>query len=77
MKSNVTLRIEEDLIREAKILAARRGTSLSRLMAGELQQLVQRDRAYDKAKKLALRDMDKAPPLGFQGTATRGELHER
>jgi hypothetical protein len=77
MKINVTLRIEEDLIREAKILAARRGTSLSRLMAEELQQLVQRDQAYDKAMKLALRDMDKAPPLGFQGSAARDELHER
>jgi hypothetical protein len=77
MKNNVTLRIEEELIREAKILAARRGTSLSRLMAEELQQLVQRDQAYDKAMKLALRDMDKAPALGFQGTATRDELHER
>ncbi len=77
MKNNVTLRIEEELIREAKILAARRGTSLSRLMAEELQQLVQRDQAYEKAMKLALRDMDKAPALGFQGTATRDELHER
>ena len=77
MKINVTLSIEEDLIREAKILAARRGTSLSRLMAEELQQLVQRDQAYDKAMQLALRDMDKAPPLSFQGRAARDELHER
>ena len=77
MKSNVTLRIEEDLVREAKILAARRGTSLSRLMAEELQRLVHRDQAYDKAMKLALRDMEKAPRLGFQGVATRDELHER
>jgi predicted transcriptional regulator len=77
MKSNVTLRIDDELVREAKILAARRGTSLSRLMAEELKQLVHRDQSYDKAMKLALKDMEKAPPLGFQGAVARDELHER
>ena len=47
-----TALIEQD----AKILAARRGTSLSRLMAEELEQLVQRDQAYDKAMTKALKD---------------------
>ena len=77
MKSNVTLRIDKELVREAKILAARRGTSLSRLMAEELEQLVHRDQAYEKAMSLALKDMDNAPELGYQGSGSRDELHER
>ena len=77
MKSNVTLRIDESLVKEAKIMAARRGTSLSRLLAEELQQLVMRDQSYDNAMTLALKDMDKAPALGFRGDGTRDELHER
>jgi len=77
MKSNVTLRIDDKLVREAKILAARRGTSLSRLMAEELEQIVNRDKSYEKAMSLALKDMDKAPALGFEAHSTRDDLHER
>ena len=77
MKSNVTIRLDENIVREAKILAARRGTSLSRLMAEELKQLVYRDQSYDDAMNLALEDMKQAPPLGYGGAVTRDELHER
>ena len=77
MKTNVTLRIDEELVREAKILAARRGTSLSRMLAQELEHLVQRDQAYEKAMTRALKVMENAPRLGFDGSSTRDEGHER
>lgn len=35
MKQNITLSIEKDLIRKAKILAARKDTSISKLLSEE------------------------------------------
>ena len=39
---NITLSLPEDLLREAKVLVARRGTSVSALLAGALSELVER-----------------------------------
>lgn len=77
MKTNVTMTIDENLVRDAKILAARRGTSLSRLLAEKLEQLVRGDKAYKKAMKRAIKDMDNAPAFGFQNSPGGEELHER
>ncbi len=77
MKTNVTLKIDAELAREAKILAARRGTSLSRLLAEELERLVHRDQSYEQAMNRAIKDMDNAPALGFHKLESRDELHER
>jgi len=77
MKTNITVRIDADLARAARVLAARRGTSVSRLVADELEQIVQRDRAYEAAKRRAFAVLDNAPRLDWQKPATRDELHER
>src|SRR6267143_160621 len=39
MKTNVTLKIEAELLREARVLAAEEGTSISALLATRLEQL--------------------------------------
>lgn len=77
MKSNITLRLDRDLLRDAKVLAARRGTSVSRLVAGQLEELVRRDRDYEAAKKRALARLEKGFDLGWAPPASREELHER
>lgn len=77
MKTNVTLRVDSLLAREAKVLAARRGTSLSRLMAEQLEDLIRRDRAYEAAKRRALARLDQGFELGWTPPASREELHER
>lgn len=77
MKTNVTVRIDADLACEAKTLAARRGTSLSRLLAEELEQLVQRDQTHAKAMNRAIKDMENAPALGFRKPDSRDELYKR
>ena len=72
MKTNVTLRIDAELAREAKVLAARRGTSLSRLMAEQLR----RDRDYQAAQRRASARLE----TGFELEWTPGnreELYER
>jgi len=77
MKTNITVTIDVELAHEAKVLAARRGTSLSRLVSEKLEELVRRDNAYKAAVKKAIAEMENAPALGFQKPASRDELHER
>jgi predicted transcriptional regulator len=77
MKTNITLRIDAELAKEAKVLAARRDTSVSRLLATELEELVRRDKAYDAAMRRALSRMSRETELDWTPPSDRGELHER
>lgn len=77
MKSNVTLRLNADLLREAKVLAARKGTSISRLMAEQIEGLVREDRDYERARRRALARLEKGYDLRWTPPASRAELHER
>lgn len=75
--ANITLRVDDDLVREAKILAARRGTSVSRLIAEELEQLVRSERKYEAARARALERLADATDLDWAPPSSRAELHER
>ena len=77
MKTNITIRLEADLVREAKVLAARRGTSVSRLVAEQLEQLVTRDKIYQSAMQRSLSRLEKGYDLQWQKPSTRDEIHER
>ncbi len=77
MKQNITLSLDTELLRKAKLLAAKRKLSLSRLLAEELAEQVAQARQYDQAKKQALAWLDKKFPLGGIGVRDRGALHER
>ena len=77
MKQNVTVSLEQKTIRKAKILAAKRGTSISRLLAGQIEALVGEDEAYERAERQALALLDSGFHLGGRITASRDELHER
>jgi len=77
MKSNITLKLDSDLIREARVLAAEEGTSISALMAGRLQQIVRERKAYDRARKRALARLRVGLDLRWTPPRSRDELHER
>ena len=78
MKStNITVKVDVDLARDAKVLAARQGTSLSRLVAEQLKTLVRGDQAYAAAKRRALRRLKRGYDLGWQHPGTRDALHDR
>ena len=49
MKRNLTVQLDDDVIRRAKVLAAKRGTSVSGLVAAELDRLVAEDERYEEA----------------------------
>ncbi len=75
-KQNVTVSLSRQVLRKARILAARRETSISGLLAQEIESLVAKEDAYDRAERQALALLDQGFHLG--GTiASRDELHER
>ena len=75
-RRNLTLQLDEDMIRLAKILAAKRGTSVSGLVAHELEQLVAQDARYEEARRRAAEIMAESTPRGGRAWR-RDELHER
>jgi hypothetical protein len=77
MKTNVTLKLDADLLREARILAAEEGTSISAMLADRVEALVRERRAFDRARRRSLRRLRHAPDLGWTRPASRDELHER
>ncbi len=77
MKQNVTISLDRQTVRKAKILAARRDTSISGLLAAQIEALVDEDEAYELAKRHALALLDQGFHLGGRHGSDRSELHER
>ena len=63
-KVNLTLQLESDVVRRARVVAAKRGTSVSALVARELDALVERDERYEAARTRAVELMRTAKPRG-------------
>ena len=76
MKTNITIRIDSELAQGARVLAAKKGQSLSRLVAEELASLVSRDDSYKKASLKAKKDIRDAPRLSYK-KVSRESLHDR
>ena len=74
---SVTLTIDADLLREARILAASEGTSVSGLLREQLEELVRRSKGYDVAQRRALARLRLGHDLQWKPPASRDELHER
>ena len=77
MKQNITLSIDKKLIKNARVLAAQRQTSVSRMLSEELQKLIEDSNKYELAKKQALNYINRGFHLGGEITVSREELHER
>ena len=78
MEKRITLSLPEETLRKIKVLAAKRGTSVSAMLRERLEALMHEDdhaRAMDEALEALERGFD----LGTRGRAswTRDELHER
>ncbi len=77
MKQNVTISLDRQMIRKAKIVAARRDTSISGLLAQQLEILVGEEEAYERAERQAVALLDEGFHLGGGVPVNREELHER
>ncbi len=76
-RQNLTISVSPETVRKARILAARRSTSISSLLAEQIEFLVGAEEAYERAERSALALLEEGFHLGGVITATRGELHER
>ena len=74
-RRNLTVQLDEETIRQAKVLAARRGTSISGLVARELELLVARDARYEEAQRRAVELMAESPARGGRSWG-REDLYE-
>jgi hypothetical protein len=77
MKTNVTLKIEAELLREARVLAAEEGTSMSALLATRLEQVVHERKGYHQARRRALARLRRGFNLRWTPPRSRDEFHER
>ncbi len=76
MNQNITLSLDRDLLRKARVLAAERGTSVSKLLGEELARMASSAERYALAKEQALHDLEQGLRLGGR-PARRDALHER
>lgn len=77
MKRNLTVQLDEETVRKARILAARRSTSVSRLVGEEITRLVTEDDAYQRARQVALGHLERGFHLGGGPLPGRESLHDR
>jgi hypothetical protein len=77
MKTNVTLKLDTDLLRDARILAAEEGTSVSAMLAVRLEQAVRERQGYNQARRRAVARLQKGFDLHWTPPRSRDELHER
>jgi hypothetical protein len=76
-KQNLTISLDRRAIQNAKILAARRSTSISGLLARQIEILLGEEEAYERAERQAMALLEQGFHLGGVIRASRDDLHER
>ena len=76
---NITLSLPKEILQKVKHIAIDRQTSVSGLLAKTLEEIVQKEDAYGRAKARQLTTMKKGFDLGIKGKISwkREDLHER
>jgi len=75
--SNVTLSIEEDDLKQARIKALQEGTSLNAVMRDFIKQYINRDQHYQQLTERLLKHMDETNLVQGGRDWTREDLYER
>ena len=76
-KQNLTISLDRQTIRKAKIVAAKHSTSISGLVTRQIEILVGEEEAYERTERRAMSLLDQGFHLGGVIRASRDELHER
>jgi len=76
-KRNLTIQLDAEIIRKARVLAVERSVSVSRLVAEVLERLVRDEGEYRSACREALADLSEGFHLGGGALPARETLHER
>ncbi|HXO88601.1 MAG TPA: hypothetical protein VN885_08115 [Candidatus Acidoferrales bacterium] len=76
-RQDVTVNLDRETTHEAKIIAARRSSSISGVWAQQIASLVDEDEAYERARRHATAMLDQGFRLSGNFKISRDELHER
>jgi hypothetical protein len=76
MKTNVTLRLDADLLREIEKIAVDEGRSVSALVSDRLESLVREGKTFERARRRALARLRKGLDLRWAKPQSRYEIHE-
>ena len=77
MKRNVTVQLDEATVQRARVAAAKRGSSISRLLIEQIEILARQDDDYDSAMQDALKELQRGYDLGGGPYPARNEVHAR
>ena len=77
MKTNITLKLDGDLLREARVMAAEEGKSVSAMLTDRLESMVRDRRAFEQARRRALARLRHGLDLRWTPPTSRDQLHER
>ena len=77
MKRNVTVQLDEATIRKARVAAARRGSSISRLVAEQIETIARQDDDYERIMAEALAELERGYDFGGGPYPARDELYDR
>jgi hypothetical protein len=77
MKQNITVQLDQTVIKEAKVIAAKRSTSLSKFLADEISKIASQESTYDKDKELAIMRLQNGYSLGGNKLPRREQLYTR
>ncbi|MEQ4204447.1 DUF6364 family protein [Actinopolymorpha sp. B17G11] len=75
-KRNLTVQLDEETIAKARVLAANRGTSVSRLVAQQIEDLTAADERYNEAWRIARESLEDATHGGGRNWK-REDLYDR
>jgi post-segregation antitoxin (ccd killing protein) len=77
MKRNITVQLDDSTIQKARVVAARRSMSISRLVSEEIERTASKDSSWEVAKKAALAQLAQPFHLGGAKLPIRDNLYER
>lgn len=77
MNRAITLSLDEQVLEKVRVLAAKRGTSVSAMLRDELRRLASEDDAFRAAREEARARLARPAHLGGAPLGPRDELHDR
>jgi hypothetical protein len=77
MKRNITIQLDEATVQKARVAAAKRGSSISRLLTEQIDLLARQDDDYDRAMEDALAELDRGFDLGGSPYPARDTVYDR
>ena len=77
MKRNLTVQLDEDIVQKARVVAAKRSISISRLVSEEIKKAAEKEDYWATAKKTALQQLSHPFHLGGSKLPARESLYDR